>query len=197
MKKLRVLLTLSFLFLFLVGFTNGDPPQPEAVEDSSITVQVEFESPRILIDDYRSFQAYAEHMRAQGEKDSAMIKAFENIGQSFDQYLNSLERRYESSMDYLSYKTGKSIDEIYTAYDRKRKSDIVLVYLSIALFLIAFVTAFNRSIKNQRLGWRRQIAVFIVWTALFSGLIALLYQLLLFTLNKDYYYIEQMLNLSG
>ena len=196
MKHLRILLMLLCMFLFLPSFTNGDP-EPVTSADSSMTIQVEFANPRILIDDYRSFQAWSELVRSGAEVDSALIESFTKMGMTLDQYIVSQERRYESAMDYLTRRTGLSIDTIETSYEKKRKTDIMLIIFAFVLLLISFYSAFAKTTKNRIGGWRRQVAVFAVYTTAFGLGMVLLYYLLLFTVNSDYQYLNQMLNLSG
>lgn len=188
---------LACMFLFLPSFTNSDP-QTIVRADSSMTVQLEFANPRILIDDYRNFQAWAELVRSGAEVDSTIIETFTTMGMTLVQYIESQERRYESAMDYLTRRTGLSIDTIDTAYEKKRKSDIGIILISFILLLTSFYTAFNRKTgKNPRNNWRRQVAIFVVYNILYGVGIVLLYHLLLFTANSEYHYINQMLNLSG
>jgi len=111
-------------------------------------------------------------------------------------------------MDYLSRRAGLSIDTIETAYEKKRKTDIIIASLSILMLLVAFFTAFSDSRKKSIViignkvhktghGWHRQIAIFIVYSLLYGGLLTGLYYLLLFTVNGGYQHMNQMLNLSG
>ena len=196
MRKLRILLMLFCIFLFLPSFTNGDT-EPVTSADSSMIIQIEFENPRILIDDYRNFQAWSELVRSGAEVDSALIETFTAMGMTLIQYIEAQERRYESAMDYLTRRTGISIDTIETSYEKKRKTDIMLIIFAFVLLLISFYSAFARTTKNRIGGWRRQVAVFTVYIISFGLGMALLYHLLLYTINSDYQYLNQMLNLSG
>lgn len=184
------------IFLFLPSFTNGDT-EPVTSADSSMIIQIEFENPRILIDDYRNFQAWSELVRSGAEVDSALIETFTAMGMTLIQYIEAQERRYESAMDYLTRRTGISIDTIETSYEKKRKTDIMLIIFAFVLLLISFYSAFARTTKNRIGGWRRQVAVFTVYIISFGLGMALLYHLLLYTINSDYQYLNQMLNLSG
>jgi len=197
MKKLRILLTLACMFLFLPSFTNGDP-KTEIRSDSSVIIQVEFDNPRILIDDYRDFKTWSELVRSGAEVDSALIETLTEMGVTLSQWIVSQERRYESAMDYLTRMTGLSITTIENAYEKKRRTDIELLVFSFILLIISFYTAFNyKAKKKMNNTWNRQVAIFMVYNILFGLGILLLYHLLLFTINSDYHYINQMLNLSG
>jgi hypothetical protein len=184
------------MFVFLSSFTNGEP-QNEMRVDSSMTIQLEFENPRILIDDYRNFQVWAELMRSGAKVDSALIEALTAIGITLEQYIVSQERRYESAMDYLTRRTDLSIETIETTYENKRKSDIFLISFAFVLLLIAWYSAFGKTNKNRIGGWARQVGIFTVYIMAFGIATTLLYYLLLFTINSDYQYMNQMLNLSG
>lgn len=197
MKRFRILI-LSFLFMFLVSFTNGITQEPTYAKDSTVIHQVQFENPRILIDDYRSFQAWREYVESDMEVDSAMRAAFERIGQSFDQYVAFQERRYESAMDYMTRRTGYSLDEIEAAYARKRRIDIFFIIGAVGSFLIAMVTAFSDSKKYKRRNTpQRQFMQLFVNLLLSAALLTATYYLLLFTVNYEYHHINQLLNLSG
>lgn len=201
MKRLRKLLILLFAFFTLSSFTNGNPSTVNQKVDS-IYMQFMFENPRILIDDYRDFQAWTNQMRKSTEFDSALIKVLKDAGMSFDQYVESQERRYESAMDYLTRRTNYSMEAIEIMCERKTKSDLVLVVLSAFLLLSAAIIAFrDTSHKSKRLkrsnSWPRQIAIFVVLLIIFLGLVSALYYLLLFTMNSDYHHMLQLLNLSG
>ena len=186
---------LAFMFVFLSSFQNNGQ-QVEVPADSSMTIQFEFDNPRILIDDYRNFQAWAELVRSGAEVDSALIEAITAWGMTLEQYIVSQERRYESAMDYLTRRTGLSIDKIETAYETKRRTDIELIIFSSILLVISFFTAFRGSKINKKYGWTRQVAIFMVYVVSFGIGILLLYHLLLRTVNSDYYhYLNQMLNL--
>lgn len=194
MKKLRILFMLACMFIFSSSFTSNKP-QDKVYTDSSMIIQLQFENPRILIDDYRDFQAWAELVRSGAEVDSALIEALTNWGMTLEQYLVSQERRYESAMDYLTRRTGLSINTIETTYEKKRKTDISLIVFAGVLLLIAWYSAFGKTNKNQIGGWRRQVAIFMSFTLAFAIGTGLLYYLLLFTVNSDYLYMNQMLNL--
>ena len=194
-KKLRVLFMLACMFVFLPSFQNGNEVEVQA--DSSMTIQLKFDNPRILFDDYRDFQAWSELMRSGAEVDSALIEALTDWGMTLEQYIVSQERRYESAMDYLTRKTGLSIDRIESLYESKRKTDIWFISFAFVLLLIAFYSALGRTYKNSIGGWRRQVAIFTMYIISFSIGATLLYYLLLRTVNSDYHYLNQMLNLSG
>ena len=194
MKKLRILFMTAFMFVFLSSFTNGEP-KIEPQSDSSMTIQVEFQNPRILIDDYRDFQTWSELVRSGAEVDSALTETLTVMGMTLTQYIASQERRYESAMDYLTRRTGLSIDTIEKTYKKERLTHLYLTILAFVLFIITFYSAFGDSLKNKIGGWKRQIAIFGVYLITSGIVIALIYYLLLFTVNSDLQYINQMLNL--
>ena len=194
MKKLRILFMLALMFIFLPSFQNSGY-QVEMPADSSMTIQVEFGNPRILIDDYRNFQAWSELVRSGAKVDSALIETFTEMGMTLTQYIDAQERRYESAMDYLTRRTGLSIETIEATYEKKRKTDISLIVFAGVLLLIAWYSAFGKTNKNRIGGWRRQVAIFVVYTISFGIGAILLYYLLLFTVNSNYQYMNQMLNL--
>ena len=195
MKKLRILLMLALMFVFLPSFQNSEY-QVEVPTDTSMTIQLEFDNPRILIDDYRNFQAWAELMRSGAEVDSALIETFTAMGMTLIQYIEAQERRYESAMDYLTRRTGLSIDTIETIYEKKRKTDISLVGFAFILLLIAWYSAFGKTNKNRQGGWRRQVGIFAAYIVAFGIFTALLHYLLLFTVNSEYLLnMNQLLNL--
>ncbi len=185
---------LACMFLFLPSFTNNDS-QTVVRTDSSMIIQLEFDNPRILIDDYRNFQAWAELVRSGAKVDSALIETVTTMGMTLIQYIEAQERRYESAMDYLTRRTDLSIETIETTYEKKRKTDISLIVFAGVLLLIAWYSAFGKTNKNRIGGWRRQVGIFMAYTIAFGIATTLLYYLLLFTVNSDYQYMNQMLNL--
>jgi hypothetical protein len=187
---------LTCMFLFLPSFQNSGP-QVEVPADSSMTIQLKFDNPRILIDDYRNFQAWAELVRSGVEVNSALTEALSDLGMTIDQYIVFQERRYESAMDYLTRRTDLSVDTIEKLYDKKRKTDISLIIFAFVLLLIAWYSAFGGTNKNLVGGWKRQMAIFTSYSISFGIGSLLLYYLLLFTVNSGYQHMNQMLNLSG
>jgi len=182
------------MFGFLSSFTKSEIITDTSGQTST-NVYVEFENPRILIDDYRTYKALADMMRSNTEFDSAVIENMANANTNWQKYIESQERRYESSMDYLTRKTGKTIDEIYKAYEKRRKTRISIAIFGILSVIFAFFTALND--KNKKGGWPAQWALFTLMIFVSALLMMLVDGLLLYTVNSDYHYINTILNLSG
>lgn len=196
MKKIRLLLIALFAFVTLSSFTEGTVKESLSEDSVRQTVLVQFDNPRILIDDYREYQGWAEVMKTYRSKDSTLNETIQGLNTIFGSYVISQERRYESSMAYLTRKTGFTIDEIYNAYEKKRRTDVGLAMSSILLLFLAFFIAYSGE-KSMKGGWLRQACWFVILSSLFGAILYLINWLLLITINQPYHYINEILKLSG
>jgi len=193
MKKTVITLVLSVLFMVFSGFVDTNTVEVEMNKDSTNnTVFVEFSDPHILIDDYRDLQAITELFDKYSEGDSALIGILGGINYNLGQFIESQERRYESSMDCLQQKTGMSIDSIQEAHAQRQRIIATEIVISLIALVLIMILVFNRG--NRKKGWQNQLAWFVMLIVAYSLAIMLVDRLLF--LNTDYHFIKNIIELS-
>ena len=196
MKKTIITFVLSLLFMFSTAFT-GDTRDNQVDRDSTNTVTVQFENPRILIDDHRALTAWTEILRSNAAVDSAKIEMMDGLNHNLSSYVESQERREkESGMDYLTRRTGLTSDEIITITEKRHRTKKIESIIYLLMILISSMVAFNKQ-SGLKGGWYRQMALFIALLLLSTLTIYATDRLLLMSVNLDYHSMIELLNLSG
>jgi len=194
-KQLIFLISLVFLFSsFTVGPVD-DPQVQETKADSTIvTHKVEFQNPKIIVNDHRSAKILSESFNNAVEVNSELVDVVESMSDYIPYFLELQERRYnESRVDLLSRQTGLSTSEINKAYERHTKYKATTYTVYGLLFCIAML-ALNRVYRIYGEYTDQYKHLIILYTLMFATAYFSL-KVVELGINENYYYLQDVINM--
>ena len=159
----------------------------------SLTIMVDgkLQPSTLIISDERDMQTLATLLQTNTNSNEGIVTSLTNIHGDMSGWMSAdLERRSESSMDYLERKSGWSSERIDTAINTETKKDRTSIYGSGLTAIISVLLLLGRKTwksPTQCIGAIMAAVICIVAT----------YFIIQVTGQTDYSYLDNLLKLSG